>query len=328
MGDVKPSPSIVNSWANRMPPKEKCIFHWITIASVRVRTLFDAVHNVVTEAVMVLDKDSISIDRFDNTRTMVVKVKLDRLDAGTYHCSQRLEVGLNIPAFHKTLDAVVQNDVLGMCVTKKSWLEGDQTIDLYIMNDTDMYCYRYICRALAIENLEPDLPERSVFNTRISIGCTNFKRYLHDCAEQGDYLQFRTNYNKEKGLIETILSPTGGHARISCLELTLWASVPGDFDPEKFTISNPREYSIASLSLFTTATTLCKYVVILIADRFPLGVQYQVGDLGVLRFLLAPKLPDDDAYDGDEYDNDDEMKEATSEPSETTEPHLTDLCQS
>ena len=39
----------------------------------------------------------------------------------------------------------------------------------------------------------------------------------------------------------------------------------------------------------------------MIADRFPLVVQYDVGDIGVLRFLLAPKLSDDeDAYTDDE----------------------------
>ena len=304
--------TIIDSKVNRMPPREECLFHWITVSSVRMRTLFDAIHNVITEAVMVLDENSISIDRFDNTKTMVVKVKLDHLDKGTYHCTQRLEVGLNISTFHKTLNAVVQNDVLGMCITKKSWLEGDQTLDLYVMNETDMYCYEFICRVLAIEYEKPQLPERSIFNTHISIGCTNFKRYLHDCAEQGDYLQFRTHYDKEKNLIETILAPTGGHLRVSCLKLVLWATVPDDFNPEKFSITDPQEYSIASLSLFTKATTLCKDVVILIADRFPLVVQYDVGDLGVLRFLLAPNLSDEDAYADSEEDEEDEEKKGDS----------------
>ena len=298
------STTIIDSNVNRMPPRDACLFHWITISSVRMRTLFDAIHNVITEAGLVIDTDSICIDRFDNTKTMVVKVKLDHLDKGTYHCERRLEVGLNISTFHKTLNAVVQNDVLGMCITKKSWDDGDRTLDLYVMNETDMYCYEFICRVLAIDYEKPQLPERSVFNTHISISCTNFKRYLHDCAEQGEYLQFQTHYDKEKNLIETILAPTGGHVHISRLKLVLWATVPDDFDPKKFSIANPQEYSIASLSLFTKATTLCKDVVILIADNFPLVVQYDVGDLGVLRFLLAPKFADDDEFaDGETWDS-------------------------
>ena len=288
------SPPMIDSKVNEMPPRSECIFHWLTVSSVRMRTLFDAIHNVITEAVLILDKDCVSLDRYDNTQTMVVKVKLDRLDAGTYYCEQRLEVGLNIAMFHKTLNAVVQNDVLGLCVTRESWMSGDRTIDLYIMNETDMYCYEYKCRALAIDYEKVELPEKSEFDVEISIGCTNFKRYLHDCAEQGDYVKFQSRYNKEKHLIETVMSPGGGALRVSSLRLILYSAVPDDFDERKFDYDDQNEYSIGSLSLFTKATTLCKDVVVLITKKFPLVVQYEVGDLGVLRFLLAHRIPEND----------------------------------
>lgn len=261
-----------------------------------MRTLFDAIHNVVTEAVLVFEKDCIQLDRYDNTQTMVVKVKLDRLDAATYFCDERLEIGLNIGMFHNALSAVVQNDVLGLCVTRASWMSGDRTIDLYIMNETDMYCYSYKCRALAIEYERVDLPRKSEFHTQISIGCTNFKRYLHDCAAQGDYVKFVPKYNREKELIETRLVPTGGPLRVCQLELILFSAVPAQFDEAKFNTGDTHEYSISSLALFTKATTLCREVVILLTNNFPLVVQYDVGDLGVLRFLLAHRIPECDTW--------------------------------
>ena len=285
---------MVDSKVNEMPPRNECLFHWVTVSSVRMRTLFDAIHNVITEAVLILDEDCVALDRYDNTQTMVVIVKLDRLDSGTYYCQRRLEVGLDVAMFHKTLNAVVQNDVLGLCITRESWENGNRTIDLYIMNETDMYCYAYKCRALAIDYEKVDLPKKSSFNIQIQIGCTNFKRYLHDCAEQGDFIKFKSVYNKKKQLIETILSPSGGTLRVSELKLILFSAVPDDFDEKRINYDDNQEYSIASLSLFTKATTLCKDVVVLIAENFPLVVQYDVGDLGVLRFLLAPRVSEDD----------------------------------
>lgn len=290
--------SIIDSKVNQMPLQSACLFHWLTVSSVRLRTLFDTIHNVVTTGVLIIDKNGISLDRYDNTKTMVVIAKLDHLGAGTYHCEKRLEVGLDIKHFYHTLNAVVQNDVLGLCITKRSWNRGDRTLDLFIMNETDMYSYAFNIRSLAISYEPVQLPERTEFTTQLSVTCTNFKRYLHDCAVHGEYVVLKRRYNKKTNLIETIMIPSGGAQNLTSLQLTLFSPVPDDFDEKKFNFSDSHAYSIASLQLFTKATTLCKNVVVLVTENFPLVVQYDVGDLGKLRFLLAPRVDaNEDAWE-------------------------------
>ena len=116
---------------------------------------------------------------------MVVYVKLDQLGPngeGSYYCEKRLEVGLNFASLHDALNVAVQGDMLGLCVTKKSW-DTDRTIDVHIINDLHGYAYVYHIRALALEYEKIDLQDTNV-QTQLSVLCTHFKRILHDCQKQ------------------------------------------------------------------------------------------------------------------------------------------------
>lgn len=160
------------------------------MASVRLRTLFDTVHNIVEDGVLILDENGIRLNRLDNTTSMVVFVTLDRLGPngdGTFFCKERLEVGIDIGEFHEALNAAIQGDVLGVCITKKSWENGMRTIDLYLMSDNGGYSYEYRISALELEyepvNLRPNTKA-----TQLTIACTQFKRILHDCQKVSSFV--------------------------------------------------------------------------------------------------------------------------------------------
>lgn len=188
---------------------------------------------------------------------------------------------------------IICSDVLGLAITKKSWETGQRTIDLYLMNDNGYYTYMYEIRALELE-YEPVRLSRqgNKVQTQLSVSCTHFKRILHDCQKQGEWLSFERSYNPKTNMIETILRPTGDSLNSTRLKLVLFNAAPADFDRKKYKFEISQQYSISSLQLFTKATPMCKNVEIFISDDFPLIVQYLIGDLGTLRFLLASRIPD------------------------------------
>jgi len=158
-----------------------------------------------------------------------------------------------------------------------------------------MYCYTYEYKALAIEYTPVELPMRTTFRCQISINCANFKRYLNDCAAQGEFLKFRSVYNQKHDKIETMLTPVHGVMRLARLNLSLFSDVPPDFDVTEFGESKEdHEFCIASLQLFTKATTLCQNVRLLLDDNFPAVIEYDVGTMGKLRFVLAWRVNADD----------------------------------
>ena len=66
-------------------------------------------------------------------------------------------------------------------MTKKSWDQGQRTIDLHLMNEYG-YAYMYKIRLLALQYVPVPLPPGTHVQTQLSISCTHFKRILHDCA--------------------------------------------------------------------------------------------------------------------------------------------------
>lgn len=303
--DVTPQSFSYDSVVNKMPPPRDCYFHWVTMQSVRIRTLFEAVQNVIQDAVLLIrpatatKPASISLDRYDNSRCMVVYVNLNKMDPSTFYVEKEIQIGLNLNEFYKTLKAVIQNDVVGMCIHKGKWDGVDpgseMSLDVYIMNENDMYCYEYQYKALAIEYVPVGLPNNTTFRHQISINCANFKRYLNDCAIQGDFLKFTSTYSAKHKMIETVLTPVRGVMRLAKLSLSLFSPVVEGFDPEQFGKSKvEHEFNIGSLQLFTKATTLCQNVRLLLDDNFPAVIEYDVGSLGKLRFLLAWRVDPDE----------------------------------
>lgn len=310
--DLMPPSFSYDHVVNKMPMPDVCYFHWVTVQSVRLRTLFEAVQHVVHDAVLLIRPQqvpnkngspvrpaSIVLDRYDNSKTMVVYVNLNKMDSSTFYVAQEMKVGINLSEFYKTLKAVIQNDVVGMCIEKKKWDSTGgssfMSLDIYIMNEADMYCYTYEYKALAIEYIPVDLPMRTTFRCQISINCANFKRYLNDCAMQGEFLKFTSTFKPESRMIETVLTPVRGIMRLARLSLSLFSPVADDFDAKAFGESEvDHEFCIASLQLFTKATTLCQNVRLLLDDNFPAVIEYDVGTMGKLRFVLAWRVNTDE----------------------------------
>jgi len=127
--ETVPASFSYDSPVNKMPDPDQCYFHWVTFQSVRLRTLFESIHNVIHDGVLLLrpiglDDEGkmqparMSLDRYDNSKTMVVYVNLNKMDSATFYVAKKLNIGINVTEFYKTLKAVIQNDVVGKVATE------------------------------------------------------------------------------------------------------------------------------------------------------------------------------------------------------------------
>ena len=53
-------------------------------------------------------------------------------------------------------------------------------------------------------------------------------------------------------------------------------------------------FALRYLNMFTKASAIGQQVSLYLSKEFPLMVQYQLGELGVLKFYLAPRISDND----------------------------------
>lgn len=297
----------VRALTNIMPVKEDCVFWWTTVAAVRIRTLFEAAKNIISEGVLVVSSETIVLQEYDNTRVMVVYLRMrsENLDQyGAYYCPNKLCIPLSIDEFYKGVKCINQSDVVGLCITKKSMESSYPSLDLHIMHPTHGYSYKHSCRMLHEEFMHADevhLRDDAKFYAHITIKATFFKRYLNDCVPHGKNLQFLFRYDKIVDEYCVFLIPCDSVISMSRMTLRLTCDNTEGLDAdqiEQLSEETAPKYSIANLLLFTKATPLSNTVEILLSHEFPLVVKYGIGDLGEIRFCLAPVFSDQerDAY--------------------------------
>ncbi len=73
---------------------------------------------------------------------------------------------------------------------------------------------------------------------------------------------------------------------------------------DQVTITNKEDvccsYGLQYLNSFAKASSLSNVVTLHISSKYPLMIDYQIEDLGFLKFYLAPKMEEDDASNDEE----------------------------
>lgn len=299
-------PGKVQALTRLMPPKDKCLFWWATVAAVRIRTLFEATKNIIREGVLVVSPNGIELQEYDNTKVMVVFFRMRRANLeqyGEYYCKETMSIPLSIDEFYKGVKCINQSDVVGLCVTQESMNSSHPSLDLHIMHPTHGYSYQHSCRLLHEEFMHIDtvhLQDNAKFYAHLNIRSTFFKRYLNDCLPHGKNLKFLFRYDDNLQAFCAHLIPCDSDIGMSTMRLRLISENADGYDRDQIarvSEENAPKYSIANLLLFTKATPLSHSVEILLSHEFPLVVKYSIGDLGEIRFCLAPVFSEQERDD-------------------------------
>jgi len=304
----------------QMPRPEACVFHWTTIAAVRIRTLFEAVKQIICEGVLIADKAEFILEKqLDSSQTMVVFFRMTRDDLlayGTYKCDERLPLPLSIDEFYKGAKCINQSDVVGICVTMESMSSGYPTLDLYIMHPGLGYCYQFKTKLLHREYMDfpvVDINTEVQFDSELKIDSGIFKRYLVDCASHGPNVIIRNGHMVSNNLSYTEFIPTDNDTTMTDMRIRLFPKPnldPSHEEPnEQQGVS--RKYALSKLMLFTKATALSNKVSILQSKKFPLVVEYKIGNAGVIRFLLSHVHAEQEIQEEEEDEDEDEEQVTT-----------------
>jgi proliferating cell nuclear antigen len=85
-----------------------------TVQAGAFKMLVEALKELITDTVMEFDATGMRIAAMDNSRVVLVHLKLDASKFEMYHCEGKLSVGINMLCMHKVLKTVSANDVLAI----------------------------------------------------------------------------------------------------------------------------------------------------------------------------------------------------------------------
>lgn len=142
---------------------------------------------------------------------------------------------------------------------------------------------------LDLDQIDIEIPDGK-YGSILTIDSSEFQSTLKDlsCME-GDVVTIETG---SSGLV---LSSTGdvGTAKFVIGKKVILGPIGEDMEEQKGeTISN--DFSLKFLQVFTKATKLCTDLKLYLKHEHPIVLDYEISGLGLLRFMLAPRINEDE----------------------------------
>ena len=244
--------------------------HLKTVQATSFKATFEVLKDVLNDVNIYFDSDGMKMVTLDTARTALVDLELYSENFEEYSCPEPLTVGLNVSNIFKLLKIINTNDTLTIDIT-----DGD-FLNILIENPTKKTKTKFQLKLLDIDEDRIEVPDVPVTITTI-MPSIDFQRICRDMNN----LASEINIVRKKNIFV-----------ISC---------EGDFaNQETVIMCNDNvdavcsgTYSLKYLKIFTKATGMCSTVEIMQEEENKfLILQYNVANLGELKFYVATKVQD------------------------------------
>jgi len=239
-----------------------------------IKTLFEVLKEVLLSDInIIFHKDYIKVTEIDGSEQAIVYLHLDSSAFEEYYCENEIIVGLNTPNFYKIIKIATANDTISLSIKR----DEAYILLIKIENDLDKRIFESKLKLLDVPGKTMEIPGAE-FPCVISIPSSKFQKNMKDLNSLG--LDCKVNITNVAN--ELIFSCVGDY---SDNKVIFKESSVNTFKNNQNNIIQGI-FSLKFIILFTKATSLCTTVSIYLKNDFPLILEYSVGVLGKLRFLL------------------------------------------
>jgi len=254
------------------------IFEAKTVQTSNIKTLFEVLKEVIVDLNLIVTKDKIKIISLNNTEVAVIHAKLKAENFEYFFC-ERTEDNPLVLGIHT-------NNIFKIIKT----IKHDETVSFFVTSDNPGFL-----------NIRKENNQRNSINT--------FKLQLHDIC-QPDYsipdLEFDTiitmSSSELQKLVKDYSSLNSDFLEIKNIEDRVFFSGQGDFSSFEAVLGNSEntsfngssksnivqgKFDIKYILLFSKASNLSNTVNLYLKNDYPLIMNYKIGTLGELRFIIA-----------------------------------------
>nr|WCZ58304.1 proliferating cell nuclear antigen [Paratrimastix eleionoma] len=246
-----------------------------------LKKLVEAIKELTDTACFEVTSTGISCQAMDTSHVSLVTFVLKGAQLAHFRCDRSLTLGLNLKTLTKLLKTAGNED---KC-TLKAEEDGDRlTIMIEAKNGSKTSSYEIKMMDITQDSLGVSDAE---YKAVLKMNSEEFMRICRDMSLIGDTVQIEMN--KEAVSFTVTGEETSG-------TVTLRPSTPVDDDAgTSIEIQEPLNLSFALrfLNFFTKASPLSEKVTVSLSPDQPLCVSYDIGDMGNIRYFLAPKIEDE-----------------------------------
>lgn len=250
-----------------------------TVQTAAVRTLKEALKCILVEMSLLFDSDGIRMVAMDNTRTVLVHLRLhsDKFEKYAYtHSIPKLVIGVNTDHLYRIVRTATNDDTITFYIEDSDL----NTLGILLEDGEKKQVTKYKLNLLDRDEPDIQLPETE-FSAHITMPSLDFQKICRDMTLLGA----KTVEIKNVG--SSLTFACKGH-------FASRTTVMGDSDNE-FLISKKSNdeivtgnFSLPHLVLFTKCTNLCNNVEVHMRNDWFLMIRYVVANLGDIKLCLMP----------------------------------------
>jgi proliferating cell nuclear antigen len=228
---------------------------------------------------LLFDKDGIRMVAMDNTRTVLVHLRLyaDKFEKFTYnHSNPKFVIGVNTDHLYRIVRTATNDDTLTLYVDS----DDPNSLGILMENGEKKRVDRYKLNLLDRDEPDLHLPDTE-FATRITMPSLDFQKICRDMTLLSAKTVEITNVGN------TLTFSCKGH-------FASRTTVLGD-DESNFSIQKKANeeiingnFSLPHLVLFTKCTNLCNNLELHMKNSWFLMIRYVVANLGETKLCLMP----------------------------------------
>jgi len=247
-----------------------------------LKKVLDAIKDLLNEATWDCSSTGMSLQAMDSSHVSLVSLLLRSDGFDTYRCDRNLSMGIKLAHMSKILKCANNDDA----ITLKAGDNADIVTFMFeSQNGEKVSDYEMKLMDLDTEHL--GIPETD-YSCVIKMPAAEFARICRDLSQIGE---------------SVVICCTKEGVRFSCsgdmgsgnIKLAQTANV--DKEEEAVVIEMQEActltFALQYLNYFTKASPLASQVTLSMSPDVPLVTEYKIGDMGYIRYYLAPKIEDE-----------------------------------
>ncbi|EFJ22006.1 hypothetical protein SELMODRAFT_105735 [Selaginella moellendorffii] len=249
-----------------------------------LKKVLEAIKDLVNEANFDCSSTGFSLQAMDSSHVALVALMLRSEGFEHYRCDRTISIGMNLTNMAKMLKCAGNDDIITIKAD-----DGSDTVTFMFESPSQDKISDFEMKLMEIDSEHLGIPDTE-YQSSIKMPSQEFLRICKDLSSIGDTVMISVT----KDGVKFTTSGDIGTANIVCRQNT---SVD---EPENATEIKMQEpvsltFALRYLNSFTKATPLANIVTLSMSADLPIVVEYKIGDMGYVRYYLAPKIEEDDA---------------------------------
>jgi len=248
-----------------------------------LKKVLESLKDLLNEATWDCADTGIQLQAMDNSHVSLVSVLLRADGFDKFRCDRQLSMGMNLTSMSKILRCAANDDI----ITIKAQDQAD-TVNFMFESPNQEKVSDYEMKLMNLDQEHLGIPETD-YAAVIKMPAAEFQRVIKDLSQFGESVVISCTK-------EGVKFSAAGDIGVGNIKLAQTANVDKEEEAVTIDMQEPVTLTFACryLNMFTKASFLAPQVTLSMSPEVPLVVEYKIGDIGHIRYYLAPKIEDED----------------------------------